>query len=74
MPEDRALEGFISEDFLSVKFDIARFGSMVYEIVAGRKYEFYVNPEMIGTWMMASRRHTRNGRTGNDSLIQVMDL
>lgn len=31
---------------LSIKFDVARFGSMVYEIVTGRRYEFYVNAEI----------------------------
>ncbi|KAE8355940.1 hypothetical protein BDV28DRAFT_128144 [Aspergillus coremiiformis] len=46
IPEDRALDEFISEEFLSIKFDIARFGSMVYEIVSGRRYEFYINPEI----------------------------
>lgn len=46
IPEDTALDEFISEDFLSIKFDIARFGSMVYEIVSGSRFEFYVNPEI----------------------------
>ncbi|PLB49605.1 hypothetical protein P170DRAFT_510134 [Aspergillus steynii IBT 23096] len=46
IPEDRALDEFVSEDFLSVKFDIARFGSMMYEIVSGSRYEFYVNPDI----------------------------
>lgn len=46
VPEDRALDEFVSEDFLSIKSDIARFGSMVYEIVSGSRYEFYVNPEI----------------------------
>lgn len=37
---------FVSEDFFSVKFDIARFGSMMYEITSGSRYEFYVIPEI----------------------------
>lgn len=46
VPEGRVLDEFVSEeDFLSIKSDIARFGSMVYEIVSGSRYEFYVNPE-----------------------------
>ncbi|KNG80905.1 hypothetical protein ANOM_010097 [Aspergillus nomiae NRRL 13137] len=36
----------LCEDFLSIKFDIARFGSTMYEIVSGNRYEFYVNPEI----------------------------
>ncbi|OOF91669.1 hypothetical protein ASPCADRAFT_9595 [Aspergillus carbonarius ITEM 5010] len=43
---EQALDEFISEDFLSIKSDIARFGSMMYEIVTGHRYEFYVTPEI----------------------------
>ncbi|PGH26790.1 hypothetical protein AJ80_01555 [Polytolypa hystricis UAMH7299] len=42
--EDMA--NFVSEDFVSVKFDIARFGSMMYEVISGSRYEFYVIPEI----------------------------
>lgn len=46
IPEDRELDEFISEDFLSIKFDIARFGSMMYETSSSQRYEFYVSPEI----------------------------
>lgn len=46
VPDDNYMAEFISEDFVSVKFDIARFGSMVYEIASGGRYEFYVTPEI----------------------------
>ncbi|KAL4890624.1 kinase-like domain-containing protein [Aspergillus ambiguus] len=45
-PESDSFNEFISDDFLSVKTDIARFGSMVYEMVSGQRYGFYVNPEV----------------------------
>lgn len=37
---------FVPEDFISVKSDIARFGSMMYEVISGRRYEFHVTPEI----------------------------
>lgn len=37
---------FVSEDSVSVKFDIACFGSMMYEVTCGSRYEFYVVPEI----------------------------
>ncbi|PWY72241.1 hypothetical protein BO94DRAFT_501447, partial [Aspergillus sclerotioniger CBS 115572] len=46
IPVEHALDEFISEDSLSMKSDIARFGSMLYEIVSGRRYEFYVTSEI----------------------------
>lgn len=44
--DDEDMASFVSDDFVSVKFDIARFGSMMYEVTAGRRYEFYVVPEI----------------------------
>lgn len=43
---DEDMANFVSEDFVSVKFDIARFGSMMYEVTSGCRYEFYVVPEI----------------------------
>jgi tRNA A-37 threonylcarbamoyl transferase component Bud32 len=43
---DEDMANFVSEDCLSVKFDIARFGSMMYEVTSGSRYEFYVIPEI----------------------------
>lgn len=43
VPEAENLDAFISEDFLSFKLDIARFGSMIYKTVSGQRYEFYVD-------------------------------
>lgn len=40
------MASFLSEDFVSVKSDIARFGSMMYEVTSGSRYEFYVVPEI----------------------------
>lgn len=37
---------FVPEDFISVKSDIARFGSMMYEVISGRRYAFHVTPEI----------------------------
>ncbi|XRM48025.1 hypothetical protein ABZX51_010969 [Aspergillus tubingensis] len=37
---------FISEDFTSVKSDIARFGSMMYEVISGKQFEVYVIPDI----------------------------
>lgn len=45
---DEDMTNFLSEDFVSIKSDIARFGSMMYEVLSGSRYEFYVVPE-IGT-------------------------
>lgn len=44
--EEEDMANFVSEDFVSVKFDIARFGSMMYEVTSGSRYEFYVIPEI----------------------------
>jgi serine/threonine protein kinase len=46
VPVDENIRSFVSEDFVSMKFDIARFGSMMYEITSGSRYEFYVIPEI----------------------------
>lgn len=46
VPNDEDVGKFVSEDFVSVKFDIARFGSMIYEITSGSRYEFYVIPDI----------------------------
>lgn len=43
---DENMASFVSEDFFSVKFDIARFGSMMYEVSSRSRYEFYVVPEI----------------------------
>lgn len=43
---DEDIANFVSEDFVSVKFDIARFGSMMYEITSRSRYEFHVIPEI----------------------------
>lgn len=43
---DEDMANFVSEDCISVKFDIARFGSMMYEVTSGGRYEFYVIPEI----------------------------
>lgn len=43
---DEDMANFVSEDFVSVKSDIARFGSMMYEVTSGSRYEFYVVPEI----------------------------
>lgn len=43
---DEDMASFVSEDFVSVKFDIARFGSMMYEVVSGSRSELYVIPDM----------------------------
>lgn len=43
---DEDMANFVSEDFVSVKFDIARFGSMMYKVTSGSRYEFYVVPEI----------------------------
>ncbi|GLA13542.1 hypothetical protein AnigIFM62618_010795 [Aspergillus niger] len=43
---DKGMADFISEDFVSVKSDIARFGSMMYEIISGNQFEFYVIPDI----------------------------
>ncbi|KAJ5096174.1 hypothetical protein NUU61_005530 [Penicillium alfredii] len=40
------MDSFVSDDFISVKFDIARFGSMMYEVTSGSRYGFYVVPEI----------------------------
>ncbi|KAG2416275.1 hypothetical protein HFD88_007468 [Aspergillus terreus] len=40
------MANYVSEDYISVKFDIARFGSMMYEVSFGSRYEFYVVPEI----------------------------
>lgn len=42
--EDMAI--FVSEDFASVKSDIARFGSMMYEVITGKQFKFYVIPDI----------------------------
>ncbi|KXG54484.1 uncharacterized protein PGRI_076280 [Penicillium griseofulvum] len=44
--DDEGMANFVSEDLVSVKFDIARFGSMIYEVISGCRCEFYVVPEM----------------------------
>ncbi|RAL04761.1 uncharacterized protein BO80DRAFT_422001 [Aspergillus ibericus CBS 121593] len=46
IPVNQDLNEFVSESFLTIKFDIARFGSMLFEIVSGHRYEFYVSPEI----------------------------
>ncbi|KAL5357648.1 kinase-like domain-containing protein [Aspergillus floccosus] len=46
IPEGEDLDAFISEDFLSFKLDIARFGSMIYKIVSSQRYEFFVDPRI----------------------------
>ncbi|EPS30129.1 hypothetical protein PDE_05079 [Penicillium oxalicum 114-2] len=43
---DEGMTSFVSEDYISVKFDIARFGSMIYEVMSGSRCEFYVVPEI----------------------------
>lgn len=43
---DEDMANFVSEDCLLIKFDIARFGSMIYEVTSGSRYEFYVIPEI----------------------------
>ncbi|KAL2867706.1 uncharacterized protein BJX67DRAFT_380650 [Aspergillus lucknowensis] len=43
---DEDMASFVSEDCISVKFDIARFGSMMYEVTSGSRYESYVIPEI----------------------------
>lgn len=40
------MASLVSEDFVSVKFDIARFGSMIYEVISGIRYEIYVTPDI----------------------------
>lgn len=46
VPSDEDMDSFVSEDFVSVKFDLARFGSMMYEVITGSRYEFYVISEI----------------------------
>ncbi|PWY70718.1 hypothetical protein BO83DRAFT_379455 [Aspergillus eucalypticola CBS 122712] len=44
--DDEDMADFISEDFASVKSDIARFGSMMYEVISGNHFEFCVIPDI----------------------------
>lgn len=44
--DDEDMAECISEDFTSVKSDIARFGSMMYEVISGNQFEFYVIPDI----------------------------
>ncbi|PYI30275.1 hypothetical protein BP00DRAFT_457975 [Aspergillus indologenus CBS 114.80] len=44
--DDEDLADFVSEDFVSVKSDVARFGSMMYEVISGNRCEFYVIPDI----------------------------
>lgn len=46
LSNDEDMANFVSEDFVSIKFDIARFGSMMYEVTSGTRYEFYVVPDI----------------------------
>ncbi|PYI06789.1 hypothetical protein BO78DRAFT_368351 [Aspergillus sclerotiicarbonarius CBS 121057] len=46
IPVNQALDELVLQGLLSTKFDIARFGSMMYEIVSGHRYEFFVTPEV----------------------------
>lgn len=42
---DEDMANFVSEDFVSVKFDIARFGSMMYEITSGSRTNSTLYPK-----------------------------
>ncbi|GFN13470.1 hypothetical protein AtubIFM55763_001180 [Aspergillus tubingensis] len=44
--DDEDMAEFIFEDFTPVKSDIARFGSMMYEVISGNLFEFYVIPDI----------------------------
>lgn len=44
--ENEALKRYISEDFLSLKSDMARFGSMIYKIMSGNRFEFHIYLEI----------------------------
>ncbi|RAH84461.1 hypothetical protein BO86DRAFT_356982 [Aspergillus japonicus CBS 114.51] len=39
--DDEDLVEFVSEDCVSVKSDVARFGSMMYEVISGYRCEFF---------------------------------
>lgn len=47
VPNDINMDTFVSEDYFSVKFDVARFGSMMYEITSRNRFEFCVVPESV---------------------------
>ncbi|OJJ67155.1 hypothetical protein ASPBRDRAFT_349942 [Aspergillus brasiliensis CBS 101740] len=43
---DEDMSDFVSDDYVSVKSDISRFGSMMYEVISGNQFEFYVIPDI----------------------------
>jgi hypothetical protein len=43
---DEDMADFASEECVSAKSDIARFSSMMYEVISGSRCQFYIIPEI----------------------------